>query len=177
MNESVLRLIIDGIIDREGGYVNHPADRGGPTKFGITIPTLEMHTGIKGLGEIDIRELTRKEAFAIYYKSYVIDPGYTIIKDPLLLEMVVDAAVHSGQSRATKWLQEALRVNPDGKIGPVTTDAMIQAGGTYEHLRKIRSRFVAQRIQHLGRIITDTPSNAAFAAGWANRVAKFVEAL
>ena len=28
--------LIDELIEREGGYVNHPADRGGPTKFGIT---------------------------------------------------------------------------------------------------------------------------------------------
>jgi lysozyme family protein len=24
------------LIEREGGYVNHPADKGGPTCFGIT---------------------------------------------------------------------------------------------------------------------------------------------
>ena len=28
--------LIDGLIDREGGYVDHPADKGGPTCFGIT---------------------------------------------------------------------------------------------------------------------------------------------
>jgi hypothetical protein len=28
--------LIDEVISREGGYVDHPADRGGPTMFGIT---------------------------------------------------------------------------------------------------------------------------------------------
>src|SRR3546814_18653590 len=28
--------LIDAVIDREGRYVNHPADRGGPTCWGIT---------------------------------------------------------------------------------------------------------------------------------------------
>ena len=28
--------LIGGLIEREGGYVNHPADKGGPTCFGIT---------------------------------------------------------------------------------------------------------------------------------------------
>ena len=29
--------MIDDILRREGGYVNHPADKGGPTKYGITL--------------------------------------------------------------------------------------------------------------------------------------------
>ena len=28
--------LINDLIEREGGYVNHPADKGGPTCFGIT---------------------------------------------------------------------------------------------------------------------------------------------
>src|SRR4051812_11797343 len=28
--------LIEALIDREGGYVDHPADKGGPTCFGIT---------------------------------------------------------------------------------------------------------------------------------------------
>jgi len=28
--------LIEDVIEREGGYVNHPADRGGATNWGIT---------------------------------------------------------------------------------------------------------------------------------------------
>lgn len=31
-----VEILIDELIEREGGYVSHPADRGGPTMFGIT---------------------------------------------------------------------------------------------------------------------------------------------
>ena len=36
-------VLIDELIEREGGYVNHPADRGGPTRFGITEAVARAH--------------------------------------------------------------------------------------------------------------------------------------
>jgi glycosyl hydrolase family 108 len=35
--------LIDGLIDREGGFVDHPADKGGPTCFGITQAVARAH--------------------------------------------------------------------------------------------------------------------------------------
>ena len=35
--------LIDELIEREGGYANHPADRGGPTRFGITEAVARAH--------------------------------------------------------------------------------------------------------------------------------------
>ena len=36
MTEQTIDEFIDDVIAREGGYVDHPADRGGPTRWGIT---------------------------------------------------------------------------------------------------------------------------------------------
>ena len=35
--------LVEALIDREGGYVNHPADRGGATCFGITEAVARAH--------------------------------------------------------------------------------------------------------------------------------------
>ena len=35
--------LIDELTEREGGYVNHPADRGGPTRFGVTEAVARAH--------------------------------------------------------------------------------------------------------------------------------------
>ena len=36
-------LLIDGLIEREGGYVSNAADKGGPTCFGITEAVARAH--------------------------------------------------------------------------------------------------------------------------------------
>jgi lysozyme family protein len=35
--------IIEGILGKEGGYVDHPSDKGGPTRWGITQTTARAH--------------------------------------------------------------------------------------------------------------------------------------
>ena len=43
-----LQTLIAELIQREGGYVDDPDDRGGPTKYGITLATLQAwrHTPV-----------------------------------------------------------------------------------------------------------------------------------
>ena len=63
--DTLKRQLIAEVIDREGGYVNHPADRGGPTNWGITI-AVARHHGYTG----DMRALSRQQAAAIYAADY-----------------------------------------------------------------------------------------------------------
>ena len=57
--------LIDPLLDREGGYVNHPSDRGGPTAYGIT-QAVARANGYYG----PMRALPREEAVAIYRRLY-----------------------------------------------------------------------------------------------------------
>jgi len=63
--------LIDSLIDREGGYSNHPADRGGPTNFGIAEAVARAH-GYRG----SMRDLPRDEAAAIYKRLYWLRPKF-----------------------------------------------------------------------------------------------------
>ena len=101
---------------------------------------------------------------------YITGPGFEAITHPALLHLLVDAGVHSGPKRAVQWLQSALGVTADGVIGPKTRAALAAAdqGVLY-------GKVLGQRLRHLARLITHDPKQSAFAAGWMNRMAEFVE--
>jgi lysozyme family protein len=166
--------VLDEVIRREGGYVNHPADRGGPTKFGITLDTLRRWRDQPVTAD-DVARLTEAEARQIYRQRFVIAPGYAGIVDPQLTALVVDCAVLYGEDDASPWLQRAAKelgadLIVDGKVGPRTL-AVVNSLDADRLIRKV----CGLRLRKMGREITDKPSQAVFAAGWSNRLAEFVE--
>lgn len=159
--------IIDGILQREGSaYTNAPGDKGGPTKYGITLATLKAWRKTDVL-PTDVQLLAEEEARAIYQHRYIIDPGFSHIADDALRVAVIDAGVNSGPGRATEWLQLALGVTPDGVLGVKTLGALDSADAT-EALR----RFLLYRLKHLAGMMKDK-SQHQFAAGWLVRVMSF----
>jgi|GEM_PF-4548155 len=69
--QTVLTLI-DRLIDREGGFVDHPADRGGPTKYGITLRTLSKWRGYP---------CSREDVEAMPRSTPAVVLGYTQVQD------------------------------------------------------------------------------------------------
>lgn len=110
------------VLRHEGGYVDHPHDPGGATNMGITHITLADWRG-GPVTKDDVRELTRREAAAIYRANY----WNRVHGDelPAGLDLAVfDFAVNSGVARAARHLQAAVGVDRDGAIGPVTLAAV-----------------------------------------------------
>ena len=165
----MIEHLIDRVIAREGGYVNHPDDRGGPTNMGITQATLASYRG-RVVSVDDVRGLSRAEAIAIYRQNYWVRPGFVnLVTSQAVVEMLFDAAVHHGPGTAIRMLQRAAEVVDDGVLGPMTRRAV--AG--YPS-RRLAARFVAERAEELGRIVTARPSQAAFAHGWLRRLGEFI---
>lgn len=156
--------IIDGIIAREGGYVDHPDDAGGPTKFGITLSTLATSRNF-AVDASDVEHLSIDEARAIYRKRYLEDSGIWKIAGEELRARVLDAAVNHGPGNAIKMLQRAIGVTADGAIGAVTLTAL-------PHLDqwKMIDRFTGQRCKFYGDYIQNHPEQKVFAAGWFHRL-------
>lgn len=127
-----VKLLIDGIIYREGGYVDHPSDRGGPTMFGIT-QSVARQEGFTG----DMRDLPQSFAEAVYLRRYYEEPRFNEVAavSVALAEELTDTGVNMGPATATRFLQRALCAmnrggkdyadpHMDGRIGPGTLAAL-----------------------------------------------------
>jgi lysozyme family protein len=135
-------------------YENVPGDPGGETKFGIDKASHPKE---------DIRNLTRKQAQAIYWDEY-----WNAVRAndlPVPLDWVVtDIAVNNGRVRAIKWLQEAIGVTADGQFGP-KTKAALPVGK--ENVEKIRVALLSRRDAFYHEIARG--SLKKFLKGWLNR--------
>ncbi len=61
------------VFAQEGGYVDHPNDPGGATKYGITRRTLARYRNVRptnNLPKSAVRHLRKSEATKIYYRYY-----------------------------------------------------------------------------------------------------------
>ena len=124
------RQIAQGIIAREGGYVNDPDDPGGATNHGVTIHTLRrLGLDLNRDGRVDardVRRLTQAQAEEIFLRDYFHAPRLDLL--PVSLQATVfDMQVNAGR-QAVRLLQRLLRdmgydLAIDGACGPQTARA------------------------------------------------------
>ena len=172
---------IDGLIDREGGYVNNPADRGGPTNYGITEQVARAF-GYSG----DMRLMPRQVAATIYKQRYWTLPHFDLVADryPKLAAELLDTGVNMGPKVAATFLQRALNalnrgsidypdIAADGDIGNLTLHALdgfkAKRGAAGEAVL-LRAVECLQGCKYIA-IAEANPSQEVFMYGWlANRI-------
>jgi lysozyme family protein len=167
--------MIDDVIRREGGFVDHPADRGGPTKFGITQKTL-MHALKKDVTTEDVRALSRDVAADIYRDIYFLGPR--IDRLPASIQaFMFDSAVNHGPRRAVRFLQEVCNaagfgpLGVDGICGPITRRKTTTAESTMGPW--LLAALAEERRMFYRLIVDRDPSQRVFFKGWMNRLAEF----
>ena len=124
--------IIDDLITREGGFSDHPSDRGGATRWGVT----EQVARVFGY-DLAMADLPRVVAVKIYRKRYWEAPGFFEVDGifPTLAVEMFDTGVNMGPTVPIKFLQRALNalnkrgsdwsdMAVDGVIGPMTIAAL-----------------------------------------------------
>lgn len=168
--------LIDEVIVREGDYSNHPADRGGPTRFGVTelVARANGYTG-------DMKVFPRDRAVDIYRAAYWTRPSFDQVAAvaPLVAGELFDTGINMGVTVAAGFLQRALNVLnrgatdypdviADGQIGPVTLFALraflTKRGAAGERvLVKALDALQGERYIQLAEM---RPANEAFVYGW-----------
>ena len=174
--------LIDNLLAREGGYVNHPADRGGATKFGVTEAVARAH-GYTG----PMSMLPRGEAAAIYRRLYWLRPRFDQVasRAPRIASELFDTVANMGPGGGATFLQRALTalnrnakdfgdITPDGRIGPKTLaalDAFLKLRGDGGETVLLRALEALQGERYVS-LAERRPANEAFLYGWlANRLA------
>jgi lysozyme family protein len=181
MANATIDQLIEDVIEREGGYVNHVADRGGPTRWGIT-QAVARAQGYQG----DMRHLPQETAISIYKRLYWVSPGFSkvALKAPKLAAELFDTGINMGTGTATGFLQRALNalnrnakdyrdIQVDRQLGPATLAALHDflrvrgSGGETVLLKAVE----ALQGAHYLRLAESRPSQEAFLYGWlANRI-------
>lgn len=145
--------------DIEGAHSNDPADRGGDTWYGIS---RNAHPDISW-------PPTLLQAKTIYHEQYWRACRCPDLP-PVLAVATFDAAVQHGARQAVRLLQQALGIQADGIIGPVTLKAAhafcVDASlGTnqIDHLLSYRARYYSA-------IVANDDTQSRFIRGWMRRL-------
>ena len=171
-------LRYEGVSSSSEGYVDHPNDRGGATKYGISysfvkdtgnVEFFDMNGDLK-IDKRDIQLLTFEKAVEAYKKYFWDVFELDDIEENEKAFLVFDAAVNHGIKGAAKLVQRALNVcgcslKVDGIYGPKTKKALQDCA-----VEDFINAFQTKRIALYNAIVENNPSQSVFLKGWLNRV-------
>jgi lysozyme family protein len=168
--------IVDGLIKREGGFVDHPDDKGGATTFGIT-EAVARANGFTG----PMAEMPVSTAREIYRQQYYLKPGFgrVALLSALVAEEITDTGVNMGTDFAVRCLQRCLnalnrqsKLYPDilldGKIGQGTLealDAYLKARGKEGENVLLKGLNCLQGARYI-ELAEQREANESFVYGW-----------
>lgn len=163
-----IQPLADFILSFEGGYVNHPNDKGGPTNMGVTLKTWQTQGYDKNNdGRIDAKDvklITKADAISILLRCYWNRWKADGIKDQSIANILVDWIWISGTPGIT-LVQAMLGVKADGIVGKQTLKAL-----NAQNPQQFFARIKARRKQYIAGIIARNPSKRVFEKGWLRRL-------
>jgi lysozyme family protein len=168
-----IALIIGAVVALEGGYVDHPNDPGGATRYGIT-ERVARQNGYPG----PMSGLPTLTAIDIYDRQYIRAPGFLPLVeiDPAVAEEVIDTGVNMGPARPTRFFRQAVnevcntRLPITPRMDAVTVKAWADCRanlGPRSCVRMLDSLDRQQRAEY-DRLVRVNPKLRVFHRGWIN---------
>ena len=171
-----LNDMLTDVLKKEGGYVNNSADRGGPTKYGITQATLSKFLE-RAVTTDDVKNLDIATARDIYELRYYHQPRIDKLPDAIQ-PFVFDCAVNNGPRRAIQFVQQVCSESgvgtlaADGQMGPRTKAV---ADACYEQMGDwMLVALIEERRMFYQAIVANDDSQKIFLKGWLARANAFL---
>jgi lysozyme family protein len=160
------------VMQWEGGFSDHSADRGGKTLYGVRLDLyldwFPSHT------EHDFMRMTKEEAADLLYKKYSVD---FLSRFPEFEGVFVDASINTGKRTAVSALQHTLNfLNFDDPKAILETDGIFgsHTQAVFESYwdkdkDKLLHAFIDQRIRFYVNLVVRRPKQLVFLRGWISR--------
>lgn len=181
MDITRFKACLNFTMGHEGGFVNDPVDKGGPTsRGGITLKTLR-HLSATVLGhdwdkdddgDVDVQDLAllTDDDLRVAYAKYYNDNMDQIQSDVVAIKLF-DFGFNCGPESATKLLQRAANelhhgapLIVDGKLGPHTVNVVNSLPQ-----QALTVVFIEEAIKHYHAIVAHDATQAKYIKGWINR--------
>jgi lysozyme family protein len=178
----VFEEIFKHLILAEGGYVDHPMDSGGPTKYGITQKSWSFFKN-KHASRADMQALTEEDAMEFYYQNYWKPLWLNDFKSKMFCHVLFDQAVNRGLVSVVKQMQSMINAKylnvingyllvVDGIFGPATKKALSSID-----LDEFAFEFLLESQISYCRIVQNNPTQSVFITGWIARTQSILKEL
>lgn len=165
---------LDYLDPLEGGFSDHAADKGGATKWGISLRFLNLvaEGDVNGDGHVDVKDIHAMTPThrTFFYEKYFWE-HYKLfnVRSQPIANRLFSIYVHMRSKdaglvvqRACRSVQKVLKI--DGMVG-AKTFTCINSANDFELLAAIRSEQAAV----YEKIVLKNPDQAVYLDGWLNR--------
>lgn len=153
-------IAFDVLLSHEGGFVNNPLDKGGPTNMGLGVNDISTPNTIEHL-----KSLSKEEARLVYFMKFWMPHMFDYIQDQNLATVVFDQAVLNGPERAIKRLQNIVQAKEDGKLGPSSSNLINTLNP-----KVLALKFIERTASDLVDFTSKNPEQIKFLGGWVSRL-------
>lgn len=163
MKNSTFDKAFQMILEHEGGFSDHPQDKGSWTMYGITRAEVSRYIGHEASID-EVKALTIDQAKEIYKKNYWDKLKLDEVKSDLLKLILFDQGVNRDTGTIVLKIQKLLGVSVDGVFGPVTIAKL-----NSQDPKHFSVLFFKDAQKSYIEIVKRNSSQIVFLNGWINR--------
>jgi hypothetical protein len=152
------------VFKEEGGFINHPKDKGNATNWGISKSVYEEHLG-RSASVSEIKEMPRDVAKEIYHKQFWEKMNGDSIQNPKLSKVIFSQFVNRGP-RVFRDIKKELGVNSTSTT--FDENAVNALNSVQDDKSFLVNRIENNRKFH-EKIVENNPDQAVFLRGWMRR--------